>query len=85
LGILCFLPIRDARSANARTPANDAPLGAHWLVNTLSFGSAVLDEQEKKVMTGIYIMLSGMVLFATIVGIWDLVAERRNRRGATRR
>jgi hypothetical protein len=36
-------------------------------------------------MTGIYIMLSGMVLFATIVGIWDLVAERRNRHGATRR
>jgi hypothetical protein len=35
-------------------------------------------------MTGIYIMLGGMVLFATVVGIWDLMAERQRRRRHTR-
>ena len=36
-------------------------------------------------MTGIYIMLCGMVLFATIVGIWDLLGERYKQRHSTRR
>jgi len=36
-------------------------------------------------MTGIYIMLGTMVLFATVVGVWDLIAQRRNRRDLTRR
>jgi hypothetical protein len=36
-------------------------------------------------MTGIYIMLGGMVLFATIVGVWDLIGQRRSRRDVTRR
>jgi hypothetical protein len=35
-------------------------------------------------MTGIYIMLGGMVLFATVIGIWDLMAERQRRRQRTR-
>jgi len=35
-------------------------------------------------MTGIYIMLGTMVLFATVVVVWDLVADRQRRRGATR-
>ena len=36
-------------------------------------------------MTGIYIMLGTMVLFATIVGVWDLIDQRRRRRDHTRR
>ena len=35
-------------------------------------------------MTGIYIMLGTMVLFATVVCVWDLIAERQRRRAATR-
>lgn len=31
-------------------------------------------------MTGIYIMLGGMVLFATVIGILDLIGRRRRRR-----
>jgi hypothetical protein len=30
-------------------------------------------------MTGLYIMLGGMVLFATVVGVWDFLAERQAR------
>ena len=36
-------------------------------------------------MTGIYIMLGTMVLFATVVGIWDLIGRRHERRNLTRR
>jgi hypothetical protein len=35
-------------------------------------------------MTGIYIMLGGMVLFATVIGIWDLIGRRQRRRHASR-
>jgi hypothetical protein len=31
-------------------------------------------------MTGIYIMLGVMVMFATVMGIWDLVGQKRRRR-----
>ena len=31
-------------------------------------------------MTGIYIMLGGMVLFATIIGVLDLMGRRQRRR-----
>ena len=31
-------------------------------------------------MAGVYIILGGMVLFATVVGLWDLFAERQRRR-----
>jgi hypothetical protein len=30
-------------------------------------------------MTGIYIMLGGMVLFATVIGVLDWLAERHDR------
>jgi hypothetical protein len=33
-------------------------------------------------MIGIYIMLGGMVLFATVMGIWDLIGRRQRRRHA---
>jgi len=33
-------------------------------------------------MTGIYIMLGGMVLFATVIGIWDTIGRRRRRQAA---
>ena len=46
-------------------------------------GSGTRTEEEP--MTGIYIMLGGMVLFATIVGVWDLIGERRRLRDLTRR
>ncbi len=36
-------------------------------------------------MTGIYIMLGGIVLFATIVGIYDIVTRRQHRRERERR
>jgi len=36
-------------------------------------------------MTGIYIMLGTMVLFATVVGVWDLIGRRRERRDIRRR
>ena len=29
---------------------------------------------------GVYIMLGGMVLFASLVSLWDLLAERHERR-----
>lgn len=29
---------------------------------------------------GVYIMLGGMMLFATIIAVWDLLAERQARR-----
>jgi len=31
-------------------------------------------------MTGIYIMLGGMVLFVSIIGILDLIGRRQDRR-----
>jgi len=31
-------------------------------------------------MTGIYIMLGGMVLFATVIGTLDLLSRRQKRR-----
>jgi hypothetical protein len=31
-------------------------------------------------MTGVYIMLGTFVLFATVVGVWDLLAERQAKR-----
>ena len=31
-------------------------------------------------MTGIYITLGGMVLFASIIGIFDLIGRRQRRR-----
>lgn len=31
-------------------------------------------------MVGFFIILGGMVLFATVVGIYDLLAERQHRR-----
>lgn len=40
---------------------------------------------QEELMIGIYIMLGGMVLFATIVGVWDLIGQRRSRRNLTRR
>lgn len=36
-------------------------------------------------MSGIYIMLGTMVLFATIVGVLDIISQRRARRNPTRR
>lgn len=33
----------------------------------------------------VYIMLGTMVLFATVVGVWDLIARRQERRNLTRR
>ena len=31
-------------------------------------------------MTGIYIMLGGMLLFATVIGVLDLLGQRQKRR-----
>ena len=36
-------------------------------------------------MIGIYIMLGGMVLFATVIGTLDLIAQRRRRRVGPKR
>jgi hypothetical protein len=36
-------------------------------------------------MTGFYIPLGAIVLFAVIVAVWDLIAERHNRRHPRRR
>jgi hypothetical protein len=36
-------------------------------------------------MTGVYIMLSVMVLFAAVITVWDLVGQRKRRRDLTRR
>ena len=36
-------------------------------------------------MTGIYIMLGTMVLFATVLTVWDQIGRRRERRDLTRR
>jgi hypothetical protein len=33
-------------------------------------------------MAGVYIILGGMLLFATFVGVWDLLAERQEKRRA---
>ncbi len=42
--------------------------------------------REKEIaMTGIYIMLGTMVLFATVIGVWDLIGQRQARRDLTRR
>ena len=35
-------------------------------------------------MTGVYILLGGMALFAGIITVWDLIAERRNRKAQHR-
>ena len=31
-------------------------------------------------MTGLYVIFGGMVLFATLLGVYDWLAERRHRR-----
>jgi len=36
-------------------------------------------------MTGLYIIFGGMLLFATIVVVYDLLAERQHRRARERR
>jgi hypothetical protein len=36
-------------------------------------------------MTGIYIMLGTMVLFAAVVTVWDQIGQRRERRDISRR
>ena len=36
--------------------------------------------QKEGLMAGIYIMLGGMVLFATIIGVLDLLGQRQKRR-----
>jgi nitrate reductase gamma subunit len=36
--------------------------------------------ERNTVMTGVYIMLGGMVLFASIIGILDLLARRQERK-----
>ena len=32
-------------------------------------------------MTGVFIMLGGMLAFATVVGVLDLIGQRQHRRG----
>ena len=36
-------------------------------------------------MTGLYIIFGGMILVATAVGVYDLIAERQHRRDRERR
>jgi hypothetical protein len=36
-------------------------------------------------MTGFYIPLGAIVLFAVAIAVWDVVAEKRNRRNPGRR
>lgn len=38
------------------------------------------DRKKEELMAGIYIMLGGMVLFATVVGVLDLLGQRQKRR-----
>lgn len=36
-------------------------------------------------MTGLYIIFGGMILFATVITLYDLLAERQHRRERERR
>lgn len=39
---------------------------------------------EEADVIGVYAMLGGFVLFATVIGVWDLLAERQGARRSRR-